>query len=385
MSRKPSKRGGSVAAAIADFRRGKMVILVDDENRENEGDLCIAAEKVTPRAINFMATHGRGLICLALAERKIRELQLPMMVSENTSPLGTAFTISIEARRGVTTGISAKDRATTVLAAVRKGAKPSDLVSPGHVFPLRARDGGVLVRTGQTEGSVDLARLAGLEPAAVICEIMNPDGSMARRPQLLRFARQHGLTITSIAELVRYRLEREQHLRSVGETILAIGEPSAQLGEFRVLAYQSGHDARTHLVLMRGEVKPGQPILTRMHTACPTGDVFGSGACNCGRDLRRSLARIAAEGRGLVVYLQKELRTPADILRCTHLPDEGRRETDDLREFGIGAQILRDLGATKLRLLTDHPRRIVGLEGFGIEVLETVPLANPRAVARRAS
>ncbi len=381
MSRKPERAGGSVAKAIADFRRGKMVILVDDENRENEGDLCIAAEKVSPRFINFMATHGRGLICLALAERKIRELQLPMMVSENTSPLGTAFTISIEARRGVTTGISAKDRATTVLAAVRKGAKPSDLVSPGHVFPLRARDGGVLVRTGQTEGSVDLARLAGLEPAAVICEIMNPDGSMARRPQLRRFGREHGLTIASVAELVRYRLEREQHVRSVGETTLEI----ADLGAFRMLAYQSGHDARTHLALVRGEVKPGQPILTRMHTACPTGDVFGSGACNCGRDLRRSLTRIAAEGRGLVVYLQKELRAPADVLRCTHLPEEGRRETDDLREFGIGAQILRDLGATRLRLLTDHPRRIVGLEGFGIEVLQTVPLAKPRAVPRRAS
>jgi 3,4-dihydroxy 2-butanone 4-phosphate synthase/GTP cyclohydrolase II len=375
----PRLTGGSVAKAIADFRRGKMVILVDDEERENEGDLCIAAEKVTPKAINFMATHGRGLICLALAEQKIRELQLPMMVSENTSPLGTAFTISIEARRGVTTGISAKDRATTVLAAVRKGAKPSDLVSPGHVFPLRARDGGVLVRTGQTEGSVDLARLAGLDPAAVICEIMNPDGSMARRPQLLRFARQHGLTVTSIAELVRYRLEREQHLRAIGETLLPVGE----LGDFRVLAYQSGHDSRTHLVLMRGEVKPGVPVLTRMHTACPTGDVFGSGLCNCGQDLRRALARIAAEGHGLVVYLQKELRLPADVLRCTHLPEEGRRETDDLREFGIGAQILRDLGATRLRLLTDHPRRIVGLEGFGIEVLETVPLSRPRA-ARRA-
>jgi 3,4-dihydroxy 2-butanone 4-phosphate synthase/GTP cyclohydrolase II len=383
MSRKPRAQASSVVKAIADFKRGKMVILVDDEGRENEGDLCIAAEKVTPQVINFMATHGRGLICLALAEQKIRELQLPMMVSENTSPLGTAFTISIEARRGVTTGISAKDRATTILTAVRDGAKPSDLVSPGHVFPLRARDGGVLVRTGQTEGSVDLARLAGLKPAAVICEIMNPDGSMARRPQLQRFARQHGLTVTSIAELVRYRLEREQHLRSIGETTLPLGAGDA-LGEFRILAYQSGHDARTHLALMRGDVKPGVPLLTRMHTACPTGDVFGSGLCNCGPDLRRALVRIAAEGRGLVVYLQKALRTPADVLRCTHLPEEGRGETDDLREFGIGAQILRDLGATRLRLLTDHPRRIVGLEGFGIEVVETVPLSRPRP-ARRAS
>ena len=365
-----SLRHPHVEQAIADFKRGKMVILVDDEDRENEGDLCIPAQKVTAQSINFMATHGRGLICLALTEQKIRELQIPMMVSENTSPFGTAFTVSIEAKRGVTTGISAKDRATTVQAAVREGAKPQDLVSPGHIFPLRAREGGVLVRTGQTEGSVDLARLAGLKPAAVICEIMNPDGTMARRPQLLRFARQHGLTIASVAELVRYRLEREQHAEAIGQTVV----PIAGLGDFRLLAYQSAHDPRLHLALVRGTLKPRAAVLTRMHTGCPMGDVLGSNLCACGRDLRRSLELIAAAGSGVLVYLQKELRAPADVLRCTHLPDPSEKAADiDLREFGVGAQILRDLGVSKLRLLTDHPRRIVGLEGFGLKVIENVP------------
>jgi 3,4-dihydroxy 2-butanone 4-phosphate synthase / GTP cyclohydrolase II len=369
-------RHPAIERAIADFRRGKMVILVDDEDRENEGDLCIAAETVTPRAINFMATHGRGLICLALTEQKIRELEIPMMVSENSSSFGTAFTVSIEAREGVTTGISAKDRATTVRAAVRDGARPHDLVRPGHVFPLRARDGGVLVRTGQTEGSVDLARLAGLRPAAVICEIMNSDGTMARRPQLLRFARQHRLTVASIAELVSYRLEREQQVEALGETRLPLGEG---LGEPRVLAYRSPHDPRIHLALIYGELRPQMPVLTRMHTGCATGDVFGSAQCNCGADLRRAMRRIADEGAGVIVYLQKQLRSPADILRCTHLPDPGAKGgRPDLREFGVGAQILRDLGVTRLRLLTNHPRRIVGLEGFGLEVAEVVPLAAQR-------
>ncbi len=368
----------AVEKAIADFRRGRMIILVDDEDRENEGDLCVAAEKCSPKAINFMATHGRGLICLALTEQKIRELQIPMMVSENTSPFGTAFTVSIEARQGVTTGISAKDRATTVQAAVRDGARPQDLVRPGHIFPLRARDGGVLVRTGQTEGSVDLARLAGLNPSAVICEIMNPDGTMARRPQLLRFAKQHRLTLVTIADLVRYRLQREQHAQAVGETRLGI----APLGEVRLLAYRSSHDPRTHLALVHGVLKPGAAILTRMHTACPTGDVFGAAQCRCGADLRQALEQIRAAGAGVVVYLQKQLRQPEDILRCTHLPDPGAKAgKPDLREFGVGAQILRDLGVRKLRLLTNHPRRIVGLEGFGLEVAEVLPLAPQPATA----
>ena len=362
-----------------------MVILVDDEDRENEGDLCIAAEKTTPKAINFMATHGRGLICLALSEQKIRELDIPMMVAENTSPFGTAFTVSIEARHGVTTGISAKDRATTVHAAVRDGARPHDLVRPGHIFPLRARDGGVLVRTGQTEGSVDLAKLAGLKPAAVICEIMNADGTMARRPQLLRFARQHGLTVASIAELVSYRLEREHNLVAVGETRLRL---DAGLGEPRVLAYRSPLDPRTHLALVYGALRPGSAVLTRMHTACPTGDVFGSAQCRCGMDLRLAMSQIAREGAGIIVYLQKQLRAPADVLRCTHLPDPGAKDAlSNLREFGIGAQILRDLGVRRLRLLTNHPRRLVGLEGFGLEVAEVVPLGAQPAMrgSRRAA
>jgi 3,4-dihydroxy 2-butanone 4-phosphate synthase/GTP cyclohydrolase II len=366
-----------VEQAIADFKKGRMVILVDDEERENEGDLCLPAQKVSPEAINFMATHGRGLICLALTEDRIRKLHLPMMVAENTSPLGTAFTVSIEARRGVTTGISAKDRATTITAAVRDGARPEDLVSPGHVFPLRARDGGVLVRTGQTEGSVDLARLAGLKPAAVICEIMNRDGTMARMPELARFARRHHLTLLSIADLVRYRLEREQHVRAVGESTTSV----EGLGEFRVVAFKADVDDRTHLALVRGELEPDAPTLVRMHSGCPMGDVFRSERCDCGKQLRLGLERIAAEGRGAVVYLQKEVLDPAAWTRCTHLPEverersrEGKGGPPDLREFGVGAQILRRLGLSKLKLLTNNPRKIVGLEGFGLEVVERVPL-----------
>jgi 3,4-dihydroxy 2-butanone 4-phosphate synthase/GTP cyclohydrolase II len=370
-----------VERAIADFGKGRMVILVDDEDRENEGDLCLPAEKVSAEAINFMATHGRGLICLAMTEGKIRSLHLPMMVADNTAPRATAFTVSIEAKHGVTTGISAKDRATTVRAAVKDGAKPGDLVSPGHVFPLRARDGGVLVRTGQTEGSVDLAALAGLKPAAVICEIMNRDGTMARMPELTRFAKRFDLTLLSIADLVSYRLEREQHVRAVEESRTSLEGPGEGLGEFRVVAFKADVDDRTHLALVRGEIKRGQPTLVRMHTGCPMGDVFRSQGCDCGVQLRRALEEIAAEGRGVVVYLQKKVTDPAAWTRCTHEPEvergaakRGKGGPPDLREYGIGAQILRDLGLAKLRLLTNNPRKIVGLEGFGLEVVERVPL-----------
>jgi 3,4-dihydroxy 2-butanone 4-phosphate synthase / GTP cyclohydrolase II len=376
-----------VEQAIADFRKGKMVILVDDEDRENEGDLCLPAEKVSPQAVNFMATHGRGLICLALSEGKIQSLRLPMMVADNTSPLRTAFTVSIEAKHGVTTGISAKDRATTIRTAVKDGARPEDLVSPGHVFPLRARDGGVLVRTGQTEGSVDLAQLAGLKRAAVICEIMNRDGTMARMPELNRFARRHKLTLLSVADLVRYRVEREQHLRAVAQSRTSV----EGLGEFKVVAFKADVDNRTHLAFVRGELVPGEPTLVRMHSGCPLGDVFRSERCDCGRQLRQALERIAAEGRGAVVYLQKEVRDPAALTRCTHLPEvergrgrQGKGGPPDLREFGVGAQILRELGVTKLKLLTNHPRKIVGLEGFGLEVVERVPLQVQPATQSRS-
>jgi 3,4-dihydroxy 2-butanone 4-phosphate synthase/GTP cyclohydrolase II len=367
---------GSVEAkverAIEDFRRGRMVILVDDEDRENEGDLCIAAERITPEAINFMAKHGRGLICLAMTEEQIRRLQLPMMVAENTSRFGTAFTVSIEAARGVATGISARDRAITVRAAVAPNAVPGDLVQPGHVFPLRARHGGVLVRAGQTEGSVDLARLAGLSPAAVICEVMKADGSMARLPDLKRFAAAKRLQIISVADLIRFRLQRERLVHPVASAAL----PIEGLGDFRLFCYESEVDGRSHLALVKGRPGPGRPVLVRMHAACPTGDVFRSALCDCGPQLRLAIERIGAEQEGVVVYLQKDPADPAARVRCTHLPEvqAARKPPSDLREFGVGAQILRDLGVSKLRLLTNNPRKIVGLEGFGLTVVERVPL-----------
>ncbi|MHB8418683.1 MAG: 3,4-dihydroxy-2-butanone-4-phosphate synthase [Myxococcales bacterium] len=363
-----------VERALADFRKGRMVILVDDEDRENEGDLCIAAEKITAGDVNFMARYGRGLICLAMTEARIRQLQLPLMVpaAENTSPFGTAFTVSIEAAKGVSTGISAKDRATTIRAAVAEGARPSDLVQPGHVFPLRARQGGVLVRAGQTEGSVDLARLAGLAPAAVICEVMKADGSMARLPDLKRFAAAKGLGILSVADIIRFRLQRERLVRAVASAPLSV----AGVGEFRSYCYESEVDGRSHLALVMGKPRPGRAVLARVHAACPVGDVFRSARCDCGPQLRLALERIGAAGEGVVVYLQKEPVDPAARLRCTHLPEvrSGGERSPDLRELGVGAQILRDLGVGKLRLLTNHPRKIVGLDGFGLEVVARVPL-----------
>jgi 3,4-dihydroxy 2-butanone 4-phosphate synthase / GTP cyclohydrolase II len=371
-----------VQRALQEIRRGRMVILTDDEDRENEGDLVMAAEKVTPQAINFMATHGRGLVCLSLTEERIRKLNLPLMVQENTSPFGTAFTVSIEAASGVTTGISAADRAHTIHVAVAPNAKPGDLVRPGHVFPLRAREGGVLVRAGQTEGSVDLARMAGLAPAGVICEIMNADGTMARRPQLLRFARRHHLTVLSVADIIRYRLRHDQLVHRVAESSL----PRFGGGDFRAIAYQSDVEPGVHVALVRGEISGRDPILTRVHRACLAGDLLGSTGCECGAQLQQAMKRIAAEGRGVIVYLQRDV-PPTARLDCTHQwHDDERRPGEDrarFREFGIGAQILRDLGLHRLRLLTNNPKKIVGLESYDLRVVEQVPLQEAAHPPRR--
>jgi 3,4-dihydroxy 2-butanone 4-phosphate synthase/GTP cyclohydrolase II len=361
----------NVEGALEDVRTGRIVILVDDEDRENEGDLCMAAERVTPDAINFMATHGRGLICLPMTEDRIRQLDLPMMVRENQARMGTAFTVSIEAKIGVTTGISAADRAHTIQVAVAPGAKADDLVRPGHVFPLRARAGGVLQRSGQTEGAVDLARLAGLVPAGVICEIMNDDGSMARMPDLERFAALHGLRIVTIAELIEYRMQKERLVRRVTEADLHFEGLS---GAYRAYAYESTTGGR-FLAIVRGEVEGGgDPVLCRVHTGCLTGDVFGSRTCDCGAQLRAALLAIDGEGRGVILYLPPNPDIGREIEQ--HVLHRGTTSADpgpELREFGLGAQVLRDIGLTRIRLLTNNPRKIVGLEGFGLDIVERVP------------
>ncbi len=382
--RPPPKRSSGIAPVeecIADIRAGKMVILMDDENRENEGDLCLAAEKVTPEAINFMAKYARGLICLSLTEERVRELGLPMMVAENRAPLGTAFTVSIDARHGITTGVSAADRAHTVRVAIREGTKRSDLVIPGHVFPLRARRGGVLVRTGQTEGSVDLARLAGLKPAAVICEVMNEDGTMARLPDLERFAARHGLKICTIADLVEYRLRCDSLVHRVAEASL----DSAYGGKFRILAYHTDVDDGEHIVLVKGEIRPEEPVLVRAHAEFLPGDVFALTQRNTGALLHRAMELIAAEGKGVVLYLRRDGRgAELKALSRMRQSDQARRpSTDpqtlamDFREYGIGAQILRDVGVRKIRLITNYPRRLVSLPGYGLEIVECVPLSLP--------
>jgi 3,4-dihydroxy 2-butanone 4-phosphate synthase/GTP cyclohydrolase II len=373
----------SIEEAAADIRAGRMVIIVDDESRENEGDLACAAECVTPELINFMATHARGLICMPLTEERCDELHLTMQVNDNTSFFGTAFTVSVEARKGVTTGISASDRATTILTAVDPRTRPQDLARPGHVFPLRARKGGVLVRPGQTEAIVDLARIAGLEPAGVICEIMNADGTMARLPQLAEFARAHDLKIISVADLVRYRVQRETLVRRAVETAV----PTV-FGRFRAVAYENVVNGEIHLAMVMGEVGTEEPVLVRVHTESVTGDVFGSLLDDSGFQLHTALEKIAAEGRGVVLYLKQrehgldlmhQLRTYAVMQEREISFQEASVETGygANRDYGVGAQILHDLGLRRILLLSNHPPRVAALEGFELEVVGHVPLGSP--------
>jgi 3,4-dihydroxy 2-butanone 4-phosphate synthase/GTP cyclohydrolase II len=370
-----------VATAIEEVRAGRMIVVVDDEDRENEGDLTLAAEKVTPEAINFMAKHGRGLVCLAMTEERLDHLHLGPMTSENTSQYGTAFCEAIDARYGVTTGISAYDRAHTIKTAIDPATRPSDLARPGHVFPLRARKGGVLVRAGQTEASVDLARLAGMVPAGIICEIMKDDGTMARVPDLIEFCRTHEMKMLTVAELIRYRMQHERYVHRVGEAMV-----ESKHGEFRLIAYESEVDGGgSHMALIRGDISDSsEPVLVRMHAHCLLGDVFGATGCDCHQTLEASLQMIAAEERGALIYLHQTSKgfsaekigeqSFLTFHRDRRLPSLPESERKTHREIGLGAQILSDLNLKRIRLLTNHPRRVAALEGFDIEIVEHVPV-----------
>ncbi len=374
----------TIEQAIEDIRNGKMVILVDDEDRENEGDLTMAAQFATPEAINFMAKYGRGLICLSLDSSIADRLDLPMMVEDNTSQFGTGFTVSIEARKGVTTGISAADRATTILTAVDDNTTPQDIARPGHIFPLRARDGGVMVRIGQTEGSVDLARLAGCKPAGVICEIMDEDGTMARMPSLEKFSEKHGIGICTVADLVNYRLRTEIFVRRAAQTLI----PTRIGGDFTFIAYENDIDNLTHIALVKGEIDPEKPVLVRMHSECMTGDLFSSLRCDCQDQLHKAMRMIDEEGVGAIVYLRQEGRGIGLVnkLKAYEYQRQGMDTVEaneklgfkaDMRDYGVGAQILVDLGVRQIRLMTNNPKKMVGLEGYGLSIVEQVPIEVP--------